>query len=96
MTFVSEKISVSCSEEGSPQGFIWRGQGYQVVKVERRWQDYGMPASGTPNRQSWLFRRHRNYFRVMITGGRRFEIYLDRRSVGANKEWILHQELLAP
>ena len=95
MTFVSEKISVSFSEEGSPQGFSWRGQSYQIVKVERRWQEYGLPASGTPKRQSWLFRRHRNYYRVMIADGRRFDIYMDRRSMEANKKWILHQKLLA-
>lgn len=92
MMFICEKIKVVRSEEGMPREFIWNAERYLILKVEKRWQEYGLPQSGSPKRQVWRLRRHRNYFQVLTEGGRRFQIYLDRGSTGAQQEWILGQE----
>lgn len=93
MTFICKNITVNCSEEGIPCEFLWQGKEYRIVKVEKRWQDYGLPPSGSPKRQTWRLRRHRNYYRIATVEGRKFEIYLDRGSKGARTEWVLAREL---
>jgi hypothetical protein len=93
MTFICERIKVIRSEGGIPSEFVWNAEHFPIFKVEKSWQEYGLPQSGSPKRQVWRLRRHRNYFQVLTEGGRRFQIYLDRGSTGARQEWILGQEL---
>lgn len=94
MNFICERINVSLSEDGFPLEFVWKGVSRKIVKVERGWQEYGLPKSGSPKSQTWLLRRHRNYFRVRTEEERRFHIYMDRGSRGFRREWILEQELV--
>lgn len=93
MTFIGEKISVIRSEEGRPIEFSWNSERHVIRKIEKQWQEYGLPQSGSPKRQTWRLRRHRNYFQVLTEEGRRFRIYLDRGSQGTRQEWVLVQEL---
>lgn len=91
-TLVSEPIEVTCA--GAPQvpaSFAWRGQEFVVSKVEGYWHDWGF-GKAAPKTRTWKLRRHRNYYRVVTTCGRRFELYLDRG--GGRRIWVLFKEIL--
>jgi hypothetical protein len=92
MKFVSEPIEVTTEgETHKPVRFIWRGEEFTITDLESTWQDWGY-AAGAPARTSWRLRRHRNYYRVKTTAGRKFEIYLDRKDKEARR-WYIYREI---
>jgi hypothetical protein len=91
MALYSEEIRVVCEGEPlRPVSFTWRDEQFRIATILRSWHDHGFPA-GAPRRKNWRMRRHRNYYEVLTEGGRRFEIYLDRK--GPALTWILYREL---
>ncbi len=90
---------------GAPDGFIWRGEDFQIVEVLNEWVDYQrhgrmarnmqpQHAATAARRGSWgvgLF-----YFRVRTAQGRIFDLYYDRAPKDADHRkggWYLFQEL---
>ncbi len=84
--FIDEEIEVRFAQEpGLPTSFIWRGQEYKIVEVERAYRRLDF-------RRAWWQRRHRDYYRVKTGTGRTFEIYLHR---GPGKRyWMLYREFI--
>jgi hypothetical protein len=89
--FYDQKIDVHA--EGvplRPVSFTWRGSLHQIAEIQNQWHDWHV-GKGGPKRLAWKQRRHRNYFRVVTTEGRTFDIYYDRKC--PRYEWILYREL---
>ncbi len=70
-----------------PNGFIWQGQTYHIAAELETWHDYERKgrmatnmrpahAEAAAGRGSWGVGRF--YFRVLVEGGRLFELYYDR------------------
>lgn len=90
--FIGEKIVVETGGEvKQPVALTWRKQDYTVAEVIASWFDWGFSAA--TKQKDWRTRRHRNYFRLRLTSGEIFEIYLDRPPASAEGEWVLYQIL---
>ncbi len=90
--FIAEKISVeTAGEVKQPASLTWRGKEYTVAEVIASWFDWGFSAA--TKQKNWRTRRHRNYFRLQMSSGEVFEIYLDRPPASAEGEWVLYQIL---
>ena len=75
--FFGKQIAVQQHEETRrPISFELDGLQHVVQEVMAYWHDYGFPDDGRSHK--WIQRRHRNYYRVLTTGGDTFEIYYDR------------------
>lgn len=90
--FIGEEIEVTTGGEvKEPLSFVWRGTGYEIAEVIAAWLDWGFAAGAV--QRNWRTRRHRNYFRVRVTSGEIFEMYVDRGPAGERSEWFLYQQL---
>jgi hypothetical protein len=90
--FIGESIEVTTEGDvKEPASFVWRGRTYEVTEVIAAWLDWGFAAGSV--QRNWRTRRHRNYFRVHVSSGETFEIYVDRGPAGERSEWFLYQQL---
>ncbi len=110
--FIGEPIEVQFNrpsvlekEPDCPDGFVWRGDTYQVMETLSEWRDYSrrgrMARNMSPRhlatasrRGSWGVGRH--YFRVRTDTGQVFDLYFDRapKSTDERKgQWFLYREL---
>jgi hypothetical protein len=85
--FIDEGIGVRFDQESRlPTSFIWHGQEYGIVEIEKAYRrlDFKRP---------WWRRRHCDYYRVNTDTGQVFEIYFNR---GPGKRyWVLYREFVA-
>ena len=112
LRFIGESIEVHFErppafekKPGCPDGFVWRGQRYQVVKKVNEWHDYRRRgrmalnmrpghASRAAQRGSWGVGR--DYFRVRVDSRHIFDLYFDRAPQDADRRkggWFLFREL---
>ena len=98
LRFIDEPIEVHFAQPPAfekrppcPDGFVWRGEAYQVVELLSEWRDYQrrghMAANMRPEhaelaaaRGSWGVGRF--YFRVRTGAGPIFDLYYDRAPEG--------------
>ncbi len=90
---------------GCPNGFVWQGETYQIIRCLREWRDFTrrgrMARNMRPTNQRKAIRRGsvgvgRFYFRVEVQDGRLFDLYYDRAVKNADDRkghWILQQEV---
>lgn len=94
--FIGETVRVDWIQEigyKRPVTVGWSGGDIRVQDILMKWEDHGF-GSSPPKKRPWYLRRHRTYYRVKDSGGRVFEMYLDR---GAEKEtWVLAKEIHLP
>jgi hypothetical protein len=85
--FIDEEIEVrSAQEPGPPTSFVWHGQEYRIVEIEKAYRRLDF-------KRAWWRRRHRDYYRVKTDTGQVFEIYFNR---GPGKRyWVLYREFIA-
>ncbi len=97
--FIDEPIEVIFNQPPAlekkpdcPDGFVWRGQSYQVVELQAEWFDFARRGRSARNMQpqhavrasvkgSWGVGRF--FFRVKVAEGRTFELYYDRAPTDA-------------
>jgi hypothetical protein len=110
--FISEPVEVFFEKPpllekspGCPDGFKWGDKTFQISELLREWRDYSrrgrMAHTMRPANLRKASRRGsigvgRFHFRVIVTGGRIFDIYYDRAVKSADQRkgsWTLHQEL---
>lgn len=65
-----KEIPVTVEDDGlmTPQAVIWRGQRHQVERVAKRWR---------VDKQWWLLRIWREYFKVALNTGYLVVLYRD-------------------
>lgn len=88
-----------------PDGFTWGEGNYRIVELLREWKDFSRRGRMAHNMRPVNMRKAarrgsvgvgRFYFRVVVDGGRVFDLYYDRAVKSADQRkgsWILHQEL---
>jgi len=75
--FFGREIAVTTAGEvKAPVSFTFDGREYRVAEVLEAWPDHGFGRMA--GRKHWWQRHHRNYYRVLTTGGEAYEIYYDR------------------
>jgi hypothetical protein len=110
--FVGEEIEVPLNpgpslekKPGCPDGFVWRGEAFQVAEMLNEWHDYARRGRMSHNMQpqhlataslhgSWGVGR--DYYRVRTQVGRVFDLYYDRAPRGSQERkgrWFLYREL---
>lgn len=109
--FFDERIEVSFTVPPTyeksppcPQGFTWRGENFTVLETLEEWVDFSRRGKAARNMQpahlstaaargSWGVGRF--CFRVVVEGGRIFELYFDRAPDDCDDrkgKWILKGE----
>ena len=93
--FFGQQISVERdADTREPLAFSFGKETHRVERIMTSWQDYDFPSDGRKHR--WWQRHHRNYYRILTTEGRHFEIYYDRGVSMDNPKymrWYVTQEL---
>ena len=93
--FFGQQISVERDDDTrEPLAFSFREEFHRVERIMTSWQDYDFPSDGRKHR--WWQRHHRNYYRILTTEGRHFEIYYDRGVSMDNPKymrWYVTREL---
>jgi hypothetical protein len=110
--FIGEQITVEFDKlpfleksPNCPDRFVWRGESYDIVELQREWRAYDRRGRMADNmkpshvemaaqRGSWGVGRF--YFRVRVADGRVFELYYDRAPKDVDRRkgaWFLTQEL---
>lgn len=90
---------------GPPVAFIWRAERHEVVRVVAEWHDYrgldrdapeGRPPYAARGKRLGSWGIGRDFYRVVTTGDRVFDIYYDRRPLSCTRtgSWRLYQEWL--
>ena len=90
-----------------PDGIHWRGEDHRVRKLISSWVDHGRKGRMAKNMKPHNLRRAAKhgswgvgkfYFRLMVQGGRVFDLYYDRAAEAAGDragKWIIWRELEA-
>jgi hypothetical protein len=110
--FISENVEVVFDKPPliekrpeCPDGFIWDGETFRITENLREWKDFSrrgrMAHTMRPANQRKAARRGsigvgKFHFRVVVEGGRIFDLYYDRAVKSADERkgvWVLHQEL---
>jgi len=110
--FIQEEVEVIFDsppilekKPGCPDGFIWRGETYQIIELLSEWHDYkrrGRMASNmrpthaatAESKGSWGVGQ--DYYRVRTDRERVFDLFFDRapKDVSSRKgAWFLYKEL---
>lgn len=112
--FIEEQVEVIFQElpllekkPGCPDGFIWRGDTYQITELIEEWHDYtrrgrfarnmrDTHATTAERRGSWGVGK--DYYRVSTHTHQVFDLYYDRAPKNVEQRkgaWFLFQELKA-
>jgi hypothetical protein len=110
--FIAESIEVEFDrppmlekKPGCPDRFIWRGEIFVITEKLAEWHDYRrrgrmasnmQPAHAAVAEQRGSWGVGRDYFRVLTTTSRVFELYYDRAPKDADRRkgaWFLYREL---
>ena len=113
--FIGEPISVEWDKPPylekkptCPDRFIWADQTLNIVELLSEWRDYQRKGRMGMNMRPEHLRRARErgswgvgrfYFRVLVRGGRVYEIYFDRAAAGddpASGGWFISRDLGKP
>ena len=88
-----------------PDRFTWHERQYEIVEVQGEWRNYGRRGRMASNMRSENARRARLrgsrgvgrfYYRVLVRGGRIYEIYFDRAAAGkilGERGWFISREI---
>ena len=94
--FLARQIEVTTGGTvKAPVSFRFDDNEYTVAEVLESWPDHGF-GRASAGRNRWWQRHHRNYFRVLTTGGEVYEMYYDRGTSLDNperKKWYLTRRL---
>ena len=112
LRFIGEEIEVHFRRTpalekipGPPDRFVWRSEQYQIVEVLSEWHNYlrrgRMANNMRPEHASTASRRGswgvgQDYYRVLTSNNRIFDIYYDRAPKGADNRkgyWFLDKEM---
>ncbi len=72
-------------EPGVPRAFSWRGERYEIERVEASWKSHGEDRGDTYVRRHW--------YDVITTDGKRMRLYFDRnpgRRGSSRSRWWLY------
>lgn len=91
---------------GCPNGFVWRGEAFEVEALLSEWKDFSRRGRLARNMRPAHHERAlltgslgsgRFFFRVRTRGGRVFDLYYDRAikdALNKSGRWVLFREFL--
>lgn len=102
---IFEKPPLLEKRPGCPDGFLWRGETFEITELISEWRDFTRRGRMAHNMRPANLRKTvrrgsvgvgRFYFRVRVADGRIFDLYYDRAVLSADQRkgfWTLHQEM---